>query len=922
MGTVIPRRFRPAIVLCVGEEGRAVGVQLAVLLASEMDAARRACVALVSVEADADGTLTGGWFDPGESSILGHAPWTAYPTTPRPLARAIVEAMRGEEPAERVRPLHGGVLDDYAIARVKDDGYAVPSASVVVWICAAAHAHSLASIAEAVLEARRVERVEGWTLLALTNVSPRDPQAHVEQETRCADQPWDDLLLGTRGTTPLATFAYLFEAHDERDTFWVGSDDVPFAAAEAIFVLTATGIPTTREYDETLRRSLPTMVKSPVERIGSIGTSRLTFPRAQAEHYCAGTLGAAILREWAREERQTASPEERAERGRAAADVIARLRSAVRDDEAYLRGGRASPRLSAEGVTQARGLKRTDPHGPLSLAASGPRDPDGGFMFAHLRRATVEDLVTRRRDLPEVLRMQGRRAETGFAQWQKSIRPPWQRYGAEAERTLIAEVNQLLLRDRAGVSSARAYTEHVHHLLAVEKERLYRQQEQREAAYARFLRATDSACDGPWLEDMPPGAEPANAEADTLPAPATSAAGSATAGATSDPTDPDDPEDTPPPRAVRTREQLLDTLAFRYRWHKHRQPPVAAIAGAAAMTVPPGVLLAQGFLPPSWFAASPLALLLLTVAVALVVALAGWGFLTWRERTLDEAAEDLRRVYRRELSHRCERYEFQQRLALLTGLQYTARRMLERLSAWEHFAEEMAVELERDAERIEQELFEGATGRRDVLVANRQRLRPHGYTLKHFAEDVRLRRETATASDQAGTHDWHKSAAGMLPHLREHLRQGAAVLDTAPGALSDPVREFCLAVVRPYLTGDLVSIGAALDTHTLAENARDLFDTLRDRAVILYRPLDRPRPSITFVAARDEYRLAIAERDQAADAVLLAIDDVEWLATLRLLPGGAVPSFWQRNNAAPRLVVPSVPTWTGETGETRQTGSG
>ncbi len=897
VGTVIPRRFRPAVVLCAGEEGRAIGAQLAVLLSSEMDAARSACVALVSVEAGTDGALTGGWLDADDLSVLSHLPRRASRTSAHPLARAIVEALRGEEPGAHpgARPTHAGVLDDFAIARIKDEGYAVPRASVVVWIAAAAHYPWIASVAEAVVDALRVERVDGWTMLALANVYPRDPEDHAAQERLCAAQPWDELLLGGSQRKPLATFAYLFETHDERDTFWEGTDDVPFAAAEAIFVLTATGIPTTREYDETLRRSLPAMIQSPIERIGSIGTSRLTFPRAQAEQYCADMLGAAILREWAREERQTASPDESEERRRVAVEMVSRLRAATRDEAAYMRGGRPSPRLSAEGVAQARGLKRAD--------------PDGGLVFALFRRDSVEDLVTRRRDIPEVLRLQAERAEAGFAQWQKAIRAPWQGKGSATEREVITEINSLLLRGPAGVSAARIYAEHVHHLLSVDKERLYHQQEQREAAFARFLRAMDAVCDGPWLDDMPPEETEEAAPQDILNAP------TVLSGVASERDDQDEAaEDAPLRRGTRTREQILDALGYRFRWRKRRRPPVAAVVGAGAMAVPAGVFLAQGFLPANWLATGPLAMLLVTVAIALVAGAAGWGYLAWRESELDEAIEDLRRVYRRERSHACERYEFQQRLALLTGVQYAVRRMLERLMMWERFAGDMAVAMEGEAERIERDLFEGATGRRDVLVANRQRLLLHGYTLKDFAEDVRLRRETASASGAAGAHDWHRSAAAMLPHLREHLRQRAVMLDAEPDTITDPAREFCLGVVRPYLSGDLVSIGAALETLP-AENALDLFDTLHDRATILYRPLDPPRPPVFFVAARDEYRPAIAEREQAARAVMLSIDDVEWLAMLRLLPGGAMPSFWERGEPpSPRLIVPTVPAWTHQTG--------
>ena len=52
---------------------------------------------------------------------------------------------------------------------------------------------------------------------------------------------------------PLATYAYLFETHDEKGHFWEGPNEVAYGAAEAIFVLTATGI-TTQANESMCRR--------------------------------------------------------------------------------------------------------------------------------------------------------------------------------------------------------------------------------------------------------------------------------------------------------------------------------------------------------------------------------------------------------------------------------------------------------------------------------------------------------------------------------------------------------------------------------------------------------------------------------------------------------------------------------------------
>lgn len=892
MAGLIPRRFRPTVVLCLGEEGKAVGAQLALLLPA-LDSARRSGVALLAADFAADGSAHAGVFDPGVAFAAQPATGAARPAfptirDPRPLPLVVVEALRGEDPhtphAGRSIAPRKGVLDDTVITGIRDAGYAVPRPTVVVWISAAAGSPWLASVCAAVRDAVASERVDAWVLLALTNVYPRDTEAHAERAARCAAQPWDALLVGRDGEQPLATFAYLFESHDERGTFWEGGDDVPFAAAEAIFVLTASAITTTREYEETLRRSLPGMVRRPFERMSGIGTSRLTFPRAQAEQCCAALLGADVLRAWAKEEHGAASRELAEEQRRAAADTLAKLRRASRDADAHRRGGRPSPRLSAEGVAKVRGLARPN--------------PDGGLIFAHLRRDRVDRLVTPALDYPDALALQAEKAEAGVEQWRPAVRARWQQFAYQTERGIIAHVNGLVLREEAGIAAARAYAEELDSLLAEEKRRLYVKQEGRETSYRRFLHRTERiAEDGPWIGvDAPTPVRPAH----------TNPSGHTTS------EQPQAADPTGVVASVAPPAFTLDALAARYRWHKERKPPAAATVGAALVGVPPAVFLALALLPAAWFAHGPAGALALTLTLILAAALAGWAFASYRSRLVDDAVEDIRRVYRRALSQRCEREEFQQRLALLTGVQHTVRVVLDRLVAWDRFILEQADRLDAEAARIEAALFDGATGRRDVLIANRQRLRPYGYTLRDFAADARTRRETAALDADAGILDWHKRDAAILRHLRAELRGKVSVLDTESTDLGPPVGAFCLNVVRPYLRGDLVSIAAALES-LRADDTLSLYDQLIERSVILYRPLDPPRPPGVFVAARAEHHLALRPADQPTDAVALATDEDEWLATLRLRPGGAVPSFFAATDhfeqRPSRLIVPSVPGW-------------
>jgi hypothetical protein len=893
VGTVTPLRFRPTVVVCLGEEGQAVGSQLAVLLPN-LDPARRAGVALLAVNEgtiDSHGHPVGRWFDPGLGAVTGEVSYTDEPET-TPLPTLVVEALRGQDPRQvpAGQTPRRGVLDDSVVWRIKDAGYAVPKAMAVVWVAAPTHTPWLECVIESINAALRSEGVDGWVVLALTTVYPRDPSQHARQAAQCGQQPWGKFLLQPEAKAA-TTFAYIFESHDEKGTFWEGLDDVPFAAAEAIFVLTATGITTTGEYQETLRRSMPGMVKEPYERIGSIGTSRLTFPRAQAEQYCASRLGAALMREWAPGMAGQLDQSDAGEAKTAADAFLAQTLRRIGDDRsaAMLRGGRPSPRLSAEAIGLARGLSRPA--------------PDDGFIFAHFGWREIERMAGRTGDVPDALLLQDAKAEEGFGLWKETIRPGWERHGLETARNLTQGANGLVLQGASGVAHARAYAEELNRLLTVEQERQAKGRESRELRYRRFLATMDGIASGEW-EDEAAQAEYADAAVTATPHGQipSQPPNAATSGQQADGMEVDAEAEAPPTR----EEAVVARLAVRSRWFRRRVPPIPALVGAGLLIAPPATLLGQVILPGAWFT-NAIGLPLLALFVVLLTALGAFAFFRYRQREAEKAEADLRQVYRRKWAQRCEQYEDKRRVALLLGVQNRIRRMLERLADWEAFMRQLAERMEQDATTIEHQLFDGATGRRDVLIANRQRLRKHEYNLELFEWDVGERRRV---SPVAGC-EWHANQAEMLFHLRDAIGDHLSLVDADEGEIVQPIREFCLSIVRPYLTGDLVDLGAALEAMPV-EQSSGLFDTLVDRSAILYHPANPPRSPSVFVAARDEFRVTISQNNSSAAApILLRIDDREWLATVRLLPGGAEPAFWDRDAAiADQLVIPPAPIWT------------
>lgn len=866
-------QFRPTIVLCLGAEGRAVGDWLVSLLPS-LDPPLRDAVALLGADAPlSDGDpLTGVWLgDPGATGSgmgatddSGSFDDVSQPSQPLavPLATRIIEALRGRRADGRRALARRGVLDDAIISPIKDAGYGVPRGMVALWIAAAADSPLLAAAIAAAQTALRSDGVEGWTLLALTNAYPLDPAEHLAQEQRCGAQPWEALLVGGPTTPPPVTFAYLFETHDERGLFWEGPDETSFAAAEAIFTLTGSGLTVTREYEEMLRRNMPRMVSTPQERISSVATSRLTFPRAQAERYCAYQLGASILREWTPEQAADLPRDDEREQG----DIARAAFQRILDDTASSNALVAALRRSAQ--RRSRRRARED---------ELPQDrSDSKLILRLLSPNTVRQLITPQLDLPAALEGQRQLAEEGFGQWEEALVPAWSRYADEAAKSVAAHADDLTLEGGAlGVERAYAYMFAFHEALRDEQDRLDAQRARRVAARTRYLSELEARSEGPWLPPSPEQQAPDGAAngADEL--------------------------------SEEEREtRIAERLGARWRWLRARRPTPPALIAAATLAAATLALLALVIAPATWRNAS-VGWLALVAIPALVAGLAAWGFARYRQKVEEDAAYDLHDHYRAIYRYRIQKREAEWRETVLAMLRARSEFILARLSDWEGFISEMARALDADATAEETRLFDGAFGRRDVLVANRRRLRRDGYGLRDFELDVSKRRQTQPLPETP----WHASNREMLARLRDALHGRVSLVEAPAEAIAEPVRDYCLGIVRPYLTGDLVNLTEALETLATSDGST-LLDSLIERAVLLYKPADQPRPATTFVAAREPDLEPLMRGKPLTGLIPLSMFEREWLAVARLLPGGARPDFLRNRAEATQAPIQVAPKWT------------
>ena len=101
----------------------------------------------------------------------------------------------------------------------------------------------------------RIRRSRRVGCLALSNQLPSDP---LKRSTgRCRRQAAvGSADLEEQRAAPVS-FAYLFEPRDEQGRYWSGANDIPFVIAEAIFVVTASGMSVSAEYEGSLRRNIP-----------------------------------------------------------------------------------------------------------------------------------------------------------------------------------------------------------------------------------------------------------------------------------------------------------------------------------------------------------------------------------------------------------------------------------------------------------------------------------------------------------------------------------------------------------------------------------------------------------------------------------------------------------------------------------------
>ncbi len=165
-----------------------------------------------------------------------------------------------------------------------------------------------------------------------------DPLAQAGASPQPRVRPWERHLVTRGGGLPVVRYAFVFSEinGDDRPTH-LQIDDRGYAVAEALFFLLATGITVDQDFKNfTLPDRLNTQLS---DRVGSMATSEIRFPRAEVELLSADMLASQIVTHVNRERTRNFDDEARKRQ--------ARQRARARADDLYESTNDRQSRLSA-----------------------------------------------------------------------------------------------------------------------------------------------------------------------------------------------------------------------------------------------------------------------------------------------------------------------------------------------------------------------------------------------------------------------------------------------------------------------------------------------------------------------------------------------------------------------------------------------
>jgi hypothetical protein len=910
----IEMQFRPSLIICVGRVGALIREHLspyygevernlteqprsAYHLLSNLDRPLRNSVGLLQVDTE----------------CVGADPDVAIPFAVAelfPLNDADIPRERGPL-KEMIRKALISVQLDRRILNIRTSGYAVPNTRTQVFIVGEPTGPELdddpdktdklvpdpssksnklymSKILKLVRDCVRDYHFE--TPICYVLNSYQDPRDYSSQLMKKLSDPADNWQL-----REVANFSYLYEQMISFPApVFVTENESRYAAAEGLLALTATGITSLPAFENAMQ--LPVTLEDYSEHVGNLSTSTVMFPRAMTQRYCSARLSSLLVQKWLHDLNVANIPGQRRLEERDLA------RNLADDIESWIEDQKPRPMAEESfwpnfGILFQKNHPESEQVRYRQIEAYRQMENQTENLFAVFSPFAITDAYKQRRNKAEtwtsIANDQCDRAVSLYTQWEQRAIPAWDMLSARINAEIRQQVDMRWSANKDGFEIARIYVDQLDDQLMNVLDHVRKWRRDHDKNYGTKREHFLAQSKGNWTIDeaqpnivgagLPAGgqASPTMNNIDIRPkATKTSLTGGNGGGGiigSTTPTQSGGSQHLPQMEA-----EIARDLRARAVWKENHIPPVATLCSTGFMSWLALALSASiPHLPPS---------IDLTVKGILALAFAGGSFSVFlrRLRESNVARKDMLDYNRLYYIHNCEHREDLQRIDLLKILRSRVTAIRQRLDDMSTFLSNARKKADSEAEIVQDQLFNGPAGVRDIFVANGERLQEHGaHTLDSVASKIELARQNQPLEE------WHRNFDKMRDELVQKLKQGnETLLEMTEEKVQETLYSFTAEIIDGYLVGSLVDLGAALDK---PEVWREILE--RVSRPLYYAEVGRLDLKWMFVCGNPQ-DLTRSARYIPSEAIQVRTKSSEWLMIASFFSGGS-PKILDANTLFP-----------------------
>ncbi|MFL5591724.1 MAG: hypothetical protein ACJ8DI_29300 [Ktedonobacteraceae bacterium] len=756
------------------------------------------------------------------------------------------------------------------VREIEDAGYPVYMKHPQLYIVGCVDSKKVSEVARCVNEQLGEERAHALISYVLLD-KPITPSQRTTSSAQLSP-PWMKDLLPQGDSISLVNFCYIYQEMGQ-PLLYMEEQDIQYAVAEALFGFLATGMTAAPAFTAATAPSLT--IDSTNERIGSLGTSLIMFPRMHVESYCIDMHGVELANDWVKSTDLSSEQREALKR---------QIHKWVEEDVEHI-CDHLSDNAPRPGFNE-----RTWPS--LAFLVDSP-------LKDQLREETEQIFHTFMEFKQQGADLIDDEAKSAFCSWIDTLVKVWNQDVASALKRRVSErVDEIGLHSAQGIATARMYAEHLTSALGEVYTGFGGWSKKHRKSYEEALQVLQERGQGHWI----PQRNIANDRAGStqgFPGIADSSvvgmSGTPPAAAIAQVQKQGRTDNMP----VRERE-IVENLQKRVEWLQVRIPTIAILIVVSVMAMIPLIWLLLTLLPSAWVS-KPLLVGVIVTCSASLSAAGAWLYRSWSKQRVHAAMEDLTHAYCLYFAYQCECQEDTLRAEVLEALIQRLKEVCLQLANVEKDLKEIVVALQKSAENTEKNLFGSPSSYRDVFVGNKEILSKKGYSLADFNQEIVDLRQAAPKKE------WHQTASRIHERLGAFLiEQNCSLIDITRDKLKEYIRQFTRMIVVPYLERNPADISAALRSH-----GKFILGKVLENAQVLYRPYQNIPELSYYICGSDEQRHALSEDALPPNTTMICTSNPDWLLLTCFWTGGA-RTRWRADTARKQPLVRELskrPSW-------------